>query len=74
MAKKKKLTANLDIVADKSYSCSVSKDNNDTFVIEQELSDADTFIKLTGFSKDIGSLTAANAKAIVIKNISNIAA
>ena len=74
MAKKKKLTANLDIVADKSYSCSVSKDYNDTFVIEQELSDADTFIKLTGFSKDIGSLTAANAKAIVIKNISNIAA
>ena len=76
MAKKKKLTANLDIVADKSYSCSVSKDYTNSFMIEQELDGNanDSFTTLSSFSKTIGQVTVANAKVIVLKNISNISA
>ena len=74
MAKIKKLTANLTLQGDETYSCNVDKTYTDSFVIEQELSDTDAFIKLSGFSKAVGSLSVANAKAIVVKNISNIAA
>ena len=74
MAIRKKLTANLDIVADKSYSCSVSKDYTNSFMIEQEIDGADSFRTLSAFSKTIGQVTVGNAKVIVLKNISNIAA
>ena len=74
MAKIKKLSANLTLQGDETYSCNVDKTYTDSFVLEQELSDTDAFIKLSGFSKAIGSLSVANAKAIVVKNISNIAA
>ena len=71
---KKKLRADLTIQGDVTYSCSVTKDYVDKFEIEQELDNSDGFITLSTFSKTIGSLTASNAKAIVIKNISNVAA
>tara|TARA_R100001594_G_scaffold19394_1_gene37865 strand:- start:265 stop:1923 length:1659 start_codon:yes stop_codon:yes gene_type:complete len=71
---KKKLTANLDIVADKGYSCSMTKDYTDSFTIEQEFTNPDSFTTLSSFSKTIGQVTVANAKLIVLKNISNIAA
>ena len=74
MAIKKNLTANLDIVGESKYSCSTSKTYTDSFVIEQDLDTTDSFISLSSFSKTIGSLTIANAKACVIKNESNIAA
>jgi len=70
---KKKLRADLTLQGETTYECSVVKDYTDTFVIEQELDNADAFIQLSGFSKSIASLTVGNAKALVIKNISNIA-
>ena len=73
MAKTKKLTANLTLQGDETYSCNVDKTYTDSFVLEQELSSTSTFIQLSAFSKTIGSVTAANAKAVVVKNISNIA-
>ena len=73
MARKKRLNTSLTLSGDISYTCTSNKDYTDTFTIEQELSNSDSFVKLSGFSKSIGSLSVSNAKAIVIKNESNIA-
>ena len=70
----KSATINLELNADALYQCSSTKQYTDSFTISQELDNSDTFITLTSFSKDVSSLTVNNAKAIVIKNISNICA
>ncbi len=74
MAKLKKLQTNLTIQGEEVYNCSTSKNYTDSFTIEQELDNSTAFITLSSFSKSIASLTIANAKACVIKNISDIAA
>ena len=74
MARKKKLSTSLTITGDTTYTCLTNKDYTDSFAIEQDLTDAAAFINIAKFSKSAGSLTTANAKAIVIKNISNIGA
>ena len=74
---KKTLTTTLNIRADEDYSCSVTKDYSNSFMIEQELdgiASADGLYTLTTVSKTVGSLTIATAKAVLIKNISNVAA
>ena len=72
----KKLKVDLAIQADGAYSCSSIKDYTDQFVVEQEVeySAASNFQTISEFSKNKGALTVQNAKAIVIKNISNITA
>ena len=70
----KSATINLELNADALYQCSSTKQYTDSFTISQELDNSDGFITLTSFSKDVSSLTVNNAKAIVIKNISNICA
>ena len=72
----KKLKVDLAIQADGAYSCSSTKDYTDQFVVEQEVeySAASNFQTISEFSKNKGALTVQNAKAIVIKNISNITA
>ena len=74
MAKLKKLQTNLTIQGEEVYNCNTSKNYTDSFTIEQELDNSTAFITLSSFSKSIASLTIANAKACVIKNISDIAA
>ena len=71
---KKNFTASLELSGEERYSCNTSKTYSDSFTIEQELDDSDAFITLSTFSKSVASLTIANAKACVIKNVSNIAA
>ena len=71
---KKKLTANLEIIAEKNYSCSLTKDYSDSFVLEQELDNTAAFITLSEFQKALGATSVNNAKAIIIKNISNVGA
>ena len=52
---KKKFTANLEIIAEKNYSCSLTKDYSDSFVLEQELDNTAAFITLSEFQNALGS-------------------
>ena len=74
MAIKKKLTTALTITGDTTYTCNSTKNYTDSFSIEQELGNADAFITLSSGSKNPAQASIHNAKAIVIKNVSNIAA
>jgi len=71
---KKKLTANLEIIAEKNYNCSLTKEYSSSFVLEQELDSTAAFITLSEFQKALGATSVNNAKAIIIKNDSHIGA
>ena len=58
---------------DGNYLCETAKVYNDKVSIITALDDSDAFITLSEFSKTLGAITVHTAKAIVIKNISNIA-
>jgi len=70
----KKFTTSLTIQAEKSYECSLVGDYNEMFSIKQELDNSDGFITLISGGASKGTNTLASAKAILIKNDSNIAA
>tara|TARA_R100000808_G_C2144483_1_gene152259 strand:+ start:806 stop:2590 length:1785 start_codon:yes stop_codon:yes gene_type:complete len=55
------------------YLCQSLKNYTEKASIVQDLDQTDSFIKLSSFSKNFAALTVHNAKAIVIKNISNVA-
>ena len=55
------------------YMCQSGKVYNDKVSIITALDDSDGFITLSEFSKTLGATTVHTAKAIVIKNISNVA-
>ena len=55
------------------YLCQSLKNYTEKASIVQDLDQTDSFIKLSGFSKNFAALTVHNAKAIVIKNVSNVA-
>ena len=55
------------------YLCQTGKVYNDKVSIVTALDDSDGFITLSEFSKTLGAITVHTAKAIVIKNISNVA-
>ena len=55
------------------YLCQTGKVYNDKISIVTALDDSDGFITLSEFSKTLGATTVHTAKAIVIKNISNVA-
>ena len=55
------------------YLCQTGKVYNDKVSIITALDDSDGFITLSEFSKTLGATTVHTAKAIVIKNISNVA-
>ena len=57
---------------DGDYICQTGKVYNDKLSVIQDLDTS--IIKLSTFDKDKGALTVQNAKAIVIKNLSNICA
>ena len=56
-----------------NYMCQSGKVYNDKVSIITALDDSDGFITLSEFSKTLGAITVHTAKAIVIKNISNVA-
>ena len=55
------------------YLCQSLKNYTEKASIVQDLDQTDSFIKLSSFSKNFAALTVHNAKAIVVKNISNVA-
>ena len=55
------------------YLCQTGKVYNDKVSIITALDDSDGFVTLSEFSKTLGATTVHTAKAIVIKNISNVA-
>ena len=55
------------------YLCQTGKVYNNKISIVTALDDSDGFITLSEFSKTLGATTVHTAKAIVIKNISNVA-
>ena len=57
---------------DGDYQCLSTKNYTEKSSIIQDLSNTDSFITISSFSKNLGALTVQNAKLIVIKNISNI--
>ena len=59
---------------DGDYLCVSNKAYTEKASIIQDLTEADGFITLSSFSKSASALTVYNAKVIVVKNISNIAA
>ena len=71
---KKKFTTDLTIQTDSAYSCSISKDYSDIFNIKQELDNADVFITMVSGGSAKGTNTMASAKAILLKNTSNVCA
>jgi hypothetical protein len=70
----KKFTTSLTIQAEKTYDCSLSKNYTDVFSINQELDNADAFVTLVSGGSSKATNTMASAKAILLKNNSNIAA
>ena len=70
----KKFTTSLTIQAEKSYECSLSKNYTDVFSINQELDNTDAFVTLVSGGSSKATNTMASAKAILLKNNSNIAA
>ena len=70
----KKFTTSLTIQAEKNYECSLVGDYNEMFSIKQELDNSDGFITLISGGASKGTNTLASAKAILLKNDSNIAA
>tara|TARA_R110000824_G_scaffold176451_1_gene355409 strand:+ start:462 stop:2225 length:1764 start_codon:yes stop_codon:yes gene_type:complete len=58
---------------DGDYLCRTGKVYNDKVSIITALDDSDAFITLSEFSKSYGATTVHTAKAIVIKNVSDIA-
>ena len=70
----KKFTTSLTIQAEKTYDCSLSKNYTDVFSINQELDNADAFVTLVSGVSAKATNTLASAKAILLKNNSNIAA
>ena len=59
---------------DGDYMCQTPKSYTEKSSIIQEVNDSDGFLTLASFSKNAAALTLHNAKVIVVKNISNIAA
>ena len=57
---------------DGDYLCESGKIYTEKSSIIQDLSNTDSFITISSFSKNLGALTVQNAKVIVLKNISNI--
>jgi len=70
----KKFTTSLTIQAEKSYECSLAGNYNEMFSIKQELDNSDGFITLISGGASKGTNTLASAKAILLKNDSNVAA
>ena len=54
---------------DGTYMCQTVKPYNDKSSIIQDVDTTDSFITLSSFSKNLGALTAHNAKALVVKNV-----
>ena len=73
-SRKKSLTSSLSLQGETTYSCVSTKNYTDSFTIEQEVSNSDSFITLASLSKDPSSASIHNAKAILVKNVSNVAA
>ena len=71
---KKKFTTDLTIQADATYSCSISKNYTDIFSIRQELDNADAFVTMVSGGSSKATNTLASAQAVLLKNISNVAA
>tara|TARA_R100000152_G_C6782207_1_gene219004 strand:+ start:1024 stop:2769 length:1746 start_codon:yes stop_codon:yes gene_type:complete len=64
---------NLNInTTDGDYLCESNKVYTEKSSIIQDLDNSDAFITISSFSKSLGALTVQNAKAIVLKNISDI--
>ena len=59
---------------DGGYSCYSTKNYTEKASIVQDLSNTDSFITLSKFSKNPAALTVNDAKVIIIKNVSNITA
>ena len=57
---------------DGDYLCESNKIYTEKSSIIQDLTNTDSFITLSSFSKNLAALTVQNAKAIVLKNISNV--
>ena len=70
----KKFTTSLTIQAEKSYECSLVGNYSEMFSIKQELDNSDGFITLISGASTKGTNTLASAKAVLLKNDSNIAA
>jgi len=58
--------------ADGNYLCESGKGYTEKASIIQDLTNTDSFITISSFSKNLSALTVQNAKVIVLKNISNI--
>ena len=70
-------TANVELEiksSDGDYLCNSSKNYTEKASIVQDLSNTDSFITLSKFSKNPAALTVNDAKVIIIKNVSNITA
>ena len=57
---------------DGEYLCQSNKSYTEKSSIIQNLSNADGFITISSFKKELGALTVQNAKLIVLKNVSSI--
>ena len=70
---RKSANINLSVnTTDGDYLCESGKIYTEKSSIIQDLSNTDSFITISSFSKNLGALTVQNAKVIVLKNISNI--
>ncbi len=58
--------------SDGDYLCKSNKVYTEKSSIIQDLNNADGFITISEFSKNLGALTVQNAKVIVLKNVSNV--
>ena len=70
----KKFTTEITLKAEKEYSCSVSDNYKEMFSVNQELDYGDAFINIMTSSATKGNNTLASAKAILLKNTSNVCA
>ena len=70
----KKFTTEITLKAEKEYSCSVSDNYKEIFSINQELDFGDAFINIMTSSSTKGNNTLQSAKAILLKNTSNVCA
>ena len=70
----KKFTTEITLKAEKEYSCSVSDNYREMFTINQELNFGDAFINIMTSSSTKSNNTLQSAKAILLKNTSNVCA
>ena len=70
---RKSANINLSVnTTDGDYLCESGKAYTEKSSIIQDLTNTDSFITISSFSKSLAALTVQNAKVIVLKNISNI--